>query len=116
MAETAEQISQHPEVRKELQRATGEKRREPVKARGRDKLWFVIYALIVVGSAAIYLLFTWKVIPLPHSIAGITDRVLRGAALVAIVLTIARATSVYGLARIEDASTRFTLQRVVHLI
>jgi small-conductance mechanosensitive channel len=116
MAETAEQISQHPEVRKELQRTTGGKRPEPLKARGKDKFWFVIYALIVVGCAAIYLLFTWKVIPLPQSIAGIADRVLRGAALVAIVLTIARVISVYGLARIEDASTRFTLQRVLHLI
>jgi len=116
MAETAEQVSQQPEVRKELQRATGEKRRDKVNARGRDKFWFVIYAVIVVGSAAIYVLFTWKIIPLPPSIAGITDRVLRGAALVAIVLTIARAISVYGLARIDDASTRFTLQRIGHLI
>ena len=30
-------------------------------------------------------------------------------------LAIARAISVYGLARIEDASTRFTLQRIAHL-
>jgi ABC-type bacteriocin/lantibiotic exporter with double-glycine peptidase domain len=33
-----------------------------------------------------------------------------------IVLAIARATAVYGLARIEDPSTRFTLQRVLNLV
>ena len=115
MAETTEEISRQPEVRKELARATGEKRREKVKARGRDKFWFVIYALILIGFAAIYFLFTWKLIPLPQPSAGITERFLRGAALIVIVLTIARATSVYALARIEDASTRFTLQRVMHL-
>jgi small-conductance mechanosensitive channel len=115
MAETTEEISRQPEVRKELARATGEKRGDKVKARGRDKLWFVIYALILIGFAAIYFLFTWKLIPLPQPSAGITERFLRGAALIVIVLTIARATSVYALARIEDASTRFTLQRVMHL-
>jgi small-conductance mechanosensitive channel len=35
--------------------------------------------------------------------------------LITIVLAIARAISVYGIARIEDASTRFTLQRIAHL-
>ena len=115
MAETVEEISRQPEVRKELQRATGEKRRETVKARGRDKFWFVTYAVILIGCATIYFLFTWKLIPLPQVSAGITERILRGAALIVIVLTIARATSVYGLARVEDASTRFTLQRVMHL-
>ena len=33
-----------------------------------------------------------------------------------IVLAIAQAACVYGLGRIEDASTRFTLQRIVHLV
>lgn len=116
MPETAEEISRQPEVRKELARATGEKRREKIKARGKDKFWFVIYAVILVGCAAIYFLFTWKLVPLPQEIAGITERILRGAALIAIVLTVARATSAYGLARIENTSTRFTLQRIVHLI
>ena len=51
MPETAEEISQQPEVRKELQRATGEKRHEKVKAHGRDKLWFVTHALILAGCA-----------------------------------------------------------------
>jgi len=115
MAETIEEISRQPEVRKELARATGEKRGERVKARGRDKFWFVVYAVILVGCAAIYYLFTWKLIPLPQAGAGITERFLRGGALIVIMLTIARATSVYALARIEDASTRFTLQRVMHL-
>src|SRR6266540_4316423 len=46
----------------------------------------------------------------------IAGRILRGAALIALVLAIAQAASVYGLARVEDPSTRFTLQRIMHLI
>jgi len=116
MPETAEEISQQPEVRKELQRATGEKRHEKVKAHGRDKLWFVTHALILAGCAVFYLLLGSKLIPLPRPTIDIAGRVLRGAALIVVVLAIAKAASVYGLGRIEDASTRFTLQRIVHLV
>jgi small-conductance mechanosensitive channel len=116
MPETAEEISQQPEVRKELQRATGEKRHEKVKAHGKDKLWFVTHTLILAGCAVLYLLLGSKLILLPQSTVNIAGRVLRGAALIVVVLAIAKAASVYGLGRIEDASTRFTLQRIVHLV
>ncbi len=116
MPETAEEISQRPEVRKELQRTTGEKRRQKVKAPGRDKFWLVLYALILLGCAVLYLLLGSKLIPLREPIVAIAGRILRGAALIVLVLAIAQAASVYGLARIEDASTRFTLQRIMHLV
>src|SRR6266567_6513595 len=66
MPETAEEISEKPEVRKELQRATGEKARQKVKARGRDKFWFVAYALILAGCVVLFFLFGAKVVPLPQ--------------------------------------------------
>ena len=115
MPETAEEISQQPEVRKELQRATGEKRQK-VKACGRGRFWFVAHVLILVGCAVLYFLISSKLIPLPEPSINLAGRIIRGAALIVIVLAIARAISVYGLARIEDPSTRFTLQRVVHLV
>jgi small-conductance mechanosensitive channel len=116
MPETAEEISRKPEIRKELQRTTGEKRSETIKARGRDKLWFIIQALVLAGCIAVYFLIGTKVIPLPPSTVGVVWRILRGTALIVIVLTIARAVSIYGLGRIEDPSTRFTLQRILHLV
>ncbi len=116
MAETAEEISRKPEIRKELQRATGEKPSDKVRARGRDKFWFVAHALILIGCAVVYWLLGVKLIPLPQTGMNIAERLLRGTALIVIVLAIARAISVYALARIEDSSTRFTLQRVMHLV
>ena len=115
MPETAEEISEKPEVRKELQRATGEKARQKVKARGRDKFWFLTHALILAGCAVLYLLLGTKLIPLLQPTVDVARRVLRGTALVVVVLGLARAVSVYALGSIEDASTRFTLQRVLHL-
>ena len=116
MPETAEEISEKPEVRKELQRATGEKARQKVKARGSDKFWFGTHALILAGCAALYLLLGTKLIPLLQPTVDVARRVLRGAVLIVVVLGLARAVSVYALGSIEDASTRFTLQRVLHLV
>ncbi len=116
MAETAEEISKRPEVRKELQRTTGEKRADAVKARGKDKFWFIIQALILLGCAALYLLVSSRLVPLPQASVGVVERILRSTALIVVVLAIARVISVYGLGRIEDSSTRFTLQRVMHLV
>lgn len=116
MAETAEEISQRPEIRKELQRATGEKHPHTVKARGRDKFWFVLQAVVLLGCIAAYFLVGSKLVPLPQASAAIVVRIIRGLALIVVLLGIARAISVYALGRIEDSSTRFTLQRVMHLI
>jgi len=117
MPETAQQISEKPEVRKELARTTGEKKPgEKVKARGTDKFWFVTHTLLLIGCVALYFFLGSKLMPLSPSHLDLARRVLRGAALVVIVLAIAKAISVYALGRIEDAAIRFTLQRVEHLL
>src|SRR6266705_3701023 len=88
MAETAEEISKKPEIRKELQRTTGEKRPDKVKARGRDKFWFVAHALVLAGCIAAYFLLGSKLIPLAQPTVALIGRILRGAALIVIVLAI----------------------------
>lgn len=116
MPETVEEISEKPEVREELARTAGEKPREKVKARGRDKFWFVTHALLLVGCAIIYFLLGSELIPLPQSNVDLARRILRGAVLIVVLLAIAKTISVYGLGKIADASTHFTLRRVQRLI
>src|SRR5436305_2201325 len=117
MPETAEQISEKPEVRKELARNTGEKKPgEKVKARGTDKFWFVTHALLLIGCGILYFFLGSKLIPLSPSHLELTRRIIRAVALIVVVLAIAKAISVYALGRIEDAAIRFTLQRVEHLL
>src|SRR5437588_8709353 len=116
MPETVEEISEKPEVREELARTAGEKPREKVKARGRDKFWFVTHALLLVGCAIIYFLLGSELIPLPQSNVDLARRILRGSILIVVMLAIVKTISVYGLGKIADASTRFTLRRVQRLI
>jgi small-conductance mechanosensitive channel len=115
MAETTEELRKRPEIRKELERASGEERPEKVETRGRGRLWFVVYLVVLVVCAAGYFLIGAKLIPLPDAGIGFAQRILRGVALITLVLTVARAISFYAIGRIEDASTRFTLQRVERL-
>src|SRR4029450_5373854 len=104
MAETTEELRKRPEIRKELQRARGEERREKVETHGRDRFWFVIYVVVLAVCAAVYFLIGAKLIPLPDSALGFAQRILRGAALITIVMAVARAISGYGVARTEDRS------------
>jgi small-conductance mechanosensitive channel len=113
--EIADEISRKPEVREELQR-TGEK--EPgqkIKAAAADKFWFVTHGLLLLGCAVIYYLITSKLIPLPQAQVELSQRLLRGFALVVIVLMLAKSVRVYAIGRIEDSATRFTLRRILLL-
>jgi small-conductance mechanosensitive channel len=120
MAETTEELRKRPEIRKELERATGEERRGKVETHGRDKFWFAIYVVVLAVCAAGYFLAGYfligaKLIQLPDAGIGVAQRILRGVALITLVLAVARAISFYGIGRIEDAATRFTLERVQRL-
>ncbi len=116
MPETAEELFQRPDVRKELVRASGQKPAAQVKAKTGDKFWFVTHALIIIGCAVLYFLLSAKLVPLPKEHLDIIGRVLRAVALIVIVLAVAQAISIYAIGRIEDATTRFTLKRIEHLV
>src|SRR5713226_208721 len=114
--ETAEEISNKPEVRKELERTGEKKPAKKVKAATTDKFWFVTHALLLLGCAILYYLIGTKLLPLIQSEADLGRRFLRGFALVVIVLATAKAVRVYAIGRIEDTVTRFTLRRILLLV
>jgi small-conductance mechanosensitive channel len=116
MPETAEELCQRPDVRKELVRASGQEPAAEVKARTSDKFWFVTHALIITGCAVLYFLLSAKLVPLSKEHLDIIGRVLRAVALIVIALAVAQAISIYAIGRIEDATTRFTLKRIEHLV
>jgi small-conductance mechanosensitive channel len=116
MPETAEQLSQKPDVRQELARATGQKPEAKVKAEAKDKFWFVTHGLLLAGAIALYFLIGSKFIPLLEREVNLSHRLLRGFGLIVIVLAITKGVKVYAIGRIDDAVTRFTLQRIQSLV
>src|SRR5689334_3534342 len=117
MPETAEQVVDRPEVKKELRRTGRDAApRDKVKARPTDKFWFVTHALVLLACAVLYYLIGLKIIPLTTSHIDLAHRLIRGAALIIIVLAIAKAVRVYAIGRIDDTAIRFTLRRILLLV
>jgi len=116
MPATVEELSKQPEVHQEIERTPSKKKPgEKPKARVRDKFSFVTCALLFLGCAILYYLVGRGLVPVPRAQFDLARRILRGAALIVIILALAKVLTVYTLGRIEDAVTRFTLQRIEHL-
>jgi len=113
MPETAAELSRTTEVRDALAQTGGKPK---VKVQATDKFWFVTHGLVLLGCAAVAFLLAWKLIPLRQTQLDMLQRALRGTVLIVIVLAVVKAVSVYGIGRIADLSTRFTLRRVLHLV
>lgn len=116
MPETAEELCEKPDVRQELARATGQKAESEIKPETRDKFWFITHVLVIAVCAIVYLLIGSRFIPLPRPRADIAHRIVRGFALIVAILATAKAVKIYGIGRIEDAATRFTLERIEKLV
>ena len=114
--ETAEEVSQKPEVREELERTGDQKPAKKVKAATTDKFWFLTHGLLLIGCAVLYYFIDTKFLSLVQSEADLGRRFIRGFALVVIVLATAKAVRVYALGRIEDTVTRYTLRRILLLV
>src|SRR5256885_937360 len=116
-AQTAEEISKKPEVRKALSETTGPKPGvETVQVATKHNFWFVTHVLLIAGCAVLYYAIGSKLIPVPQNTVELVRRFLRGGVLVVIVLAIAKAISIYAIGRLDDAATRFTLRRIEHLL
>ncbi|MFL6583364.1 MAG: mechanosensitive ion channel family protein, partial [Chthoniobacterales bacterium] len=115
MAETAEQVASQDDVRQALEQTAG-KRPPPVKAETKDKFLFVTHALVVLGCAVVSYLIRLNLVPLPQTYVDLSQRAIRGVVTIVILLAIAKAVSVYGIGRVGDASTRYTLRRILHLV
>ena len=114
--EAAAEIAKRPEVKKELERTADKAPGKKVKAATTDKFWFATHALLLLGCAVFYYLIDLKLIPLSQGQMELSHRILRGLALVVIVLAIAKSVKVYAIGRIEDSPTRFTLRRILLLV
>src|SRR5689334_13662834 len=98
----AEQLKQHADVRAALDEAVPEQSPEKPKAAVRDKLWFGSYLLLLVGLAVLYYLFTLRFFGLPRNLVDYLLRYTRGAILIVVVLTLAKAVDVYLVGRVRD--------------
>src|SRR5262252_4642735 len=107
MPESAEQLSQKTEVREALEQTSGRKSRAPAKS---EAFWFATHLILLVSCGVLYYLAGSRFFPLTSSQVDLAHRILRGIAMITVILAISSAISIYSIARVCDASTRFTLK------
>jgi small-conductance mechanosensitive channel len=113
MPETLTELKQKDEVREALAQTGGKPK---IKAHATDKFWFGTHLFVLLGCAVVYALLGLRWIPLPQAQLDLLQRATRATVFIVIVLAIAKAVSVYAIGRISDASTIFTLRRILHLV
>jgi len=114
MPESEAEIAAQPEVRKELERTSG---KSPQKAANSgDKFWFATHLLLLAACAVLYILVGTRFLPLSPQQIDLAHRVLRGAAIIIVILAISSAVSIYAISAVLDASTRYTLRRIKRLV
>ena len=114
MPQSEAEIAAQPEVRKELERTAGQSPKKTADAG--DKFWFVTHLLLLAGCAVLYALVGTRFLPLNPQQVDLVHRVLRGAAMIIVLLAISSAVSIYAISAVLDASTRYTLRRIKRLV
>jgi small-conductance mechanosensitive channel len=113
MAQTAEEIAQDREVREALTQSAGQTPKNKEKG---DQLWFVTHLILLIACGVLYYLIGSHSIALPKAQLDLARRLLRGAAMIIVILASSSAISLYAIACVSDASSRFTLRRIKRLI
>ncbi len=113
MPESAEELSQHADVREALDQTQGKAK---VKAQTKDKVSFASYVLLLAGLIALYFVLGSNRLPLAPNLIVLGRRLVRGAVIITILLAISKSIDVYAIGAVRDASTRFTLKRIKRLV
>lgn len=114
MPETSAELSQHADVRQALDQTTGQKPK--ARAEAGDKFWFATHLLLLLACGVVYYLVGSHFVPFPKNQVDLVHRLLRGTAIIVVLLAISSAISIYVISRVADPSTRFTLKRIKRLI
>ena len=86
MPESAEELSQHPDVREALEQTAGKK--APSRADKSDKFGFIAHLLLLLGCGVLYFLLGSRYVPLPKAHIDLVHRLLRGAAIIIVLFAI----------------------------
>ena len=112
----AEQLKKHEEVKAALKQSTFQPEQPGPKAETKDKFWFGGYLILLLGFAALYYLASWALFRLSPGTIQVLQKLARAGALVVLILSLAKASEVYLIGRIDDAASRFNLKRIQRLI
>ena len=111
-----DEIKQDADIRRALKQAVPTEQGGAPVAKTRDKLLIGTHAFLLLGLAAFYYLLTLRVFGFAAKYVGPIQSFTKVAALIVLLLAVLKLLDVYLLGRVENAASRYNLERVSRLI
>jgi small-conductance mechanosensitive channel len=112
----AEQLKQQEDIRAALKQTGAQQEVARPVAETSDKVWFGGYVFLLLGIAVLHYLVTLSFFGLSQPAIGVLQRFARGAMLLVLILSAAKASEVYLIGRIDNAVSRYNLKRIQRLV
>jgi small-conductance mechanosensitive channel len=111
-----EQLKNQEDVRLALkQTATNKEAAKPV-VEASQKVWIITYVLLLVGLCGLYYLLRLRFFGFAAKYVSLIQHLVLGAMVIVIVLAASKVVNLYVIGRLDDAVSRYNLQRIVKLL
>jgi len=111
-----EQVKEREDVKQALKQTTATAPQDQPKAKTKDKLWLGTHVIVIIGLAVFYYLLQFKVFGFAARFVPYIQKLDKAAIAVVLLLAIAKVVDVYLIGRLDNAVSRYTLQRVAKLV
>jgi len=111
-----EQVKEREDVKQALKQTTATAPQDQPKAQTKDKLWLGTHAIILIALGVVYYLLQFRVFGFAARYVPYVQKFDKAAAVVVLILAIAKVIDVYLIGSVSSASARYTLRRVAKLL
>jgi small-conductance mechanosensitive channel len=111
-----EQLKKQEDVRKALKQTAGNKEAPKPVVETKQKLWFGTYLLLLAGLGGIYYLLRLSFFNFAARYIPLLQRLTLGAMAIVLVLAAFKFVDIYVIGRLDDAASRYNLNRILKLL
>jgi len=111
-----EQVKERADVKQALKQTTATASKEQPKAKTRDKVWLGTHAIILIALGVFYYLLQFRVFGFAARYIPYVQNLDKAAAVVVLLLAIAKVVDVYLIGGVGSAVSRYNLRRIAKLL
>jgi len=111
-----EQVKEREDVKQALKQTAISEPKDQPKAKTKDKVWFGTHAIILIALGVFYYLLQFRVFGFAARYVPYVQKLDKAAAVVVLLLAIAKLADVYLIGSVGSAVSRFNLRRIARLL
>jgi small-conductance mechanosensitive channel len=111
-----EQVKEREDVKQALKQTASSEPKDQPRARTKDKVWLGTHCIILIALGVIYYLLQFRVFGFAARYVPYVQKLDKAAAMVVVLLAIAKVADVYLIGSIGSAVSRYNLRRIAKLL